>query len=72
MRLPSFLIWYKKPEYRDIKEYSSAIVSGRRSLSPDGRGKISVPRSLALERVLANKTCKDIEHRLPPSHTDAN
>ncbi|KAK8018542.1 Regulator of G protein signaling superfamily [Apiospora marii] len=50
MQLPSCLVWYKKPEYRDIKEYSSAIVSGRRSLSPDGRGKISVPRSLALER----------------------
>lgn len=58
MKLPSALVWYKKPEYRDIKEYSSAIVSGRRSLSPDGRGKISVPRSLTLERVLANKTCK--------------
>ncbi|KAK6854678.1 hypothetical protein PG995_009771 [Apiospora arundinis] len=60
MRLPSFLIWYKKPEYRDIKEYSTAIVNGRRSLSPDGRGKISVPRSLALERVLANKTCSPL------------
>ncbi|KAK8053331.1 hypothetical protein PG996_012632 [Apiospora saccharicola] len=60
MRLPSAFVWYKKPEYRDIKEYSSAIVSGRRSLSPDGRGKISVPRSLALERVLANKTCSPL------------
>ncbi|KAK8131104.1 hypothetical protein PG984_007542 [Apiospora sp. TS-2023a] len=60
MRLPSAFVWYKKPEYRDIKEYSSAIVSGRRSLSPDGRGKVSVPRSLALERVLANKTCSPL------------
>ncbi|KAK8069978.1 hypothetical protein PG994_006594 [Apiospora phragmitis] len=60
MRLPSSLQWYKKPEYRDIKEYSSAIVSGRRSLSPDGRGKVSIPRSLTLDRVLANKTCSPL------------
>ncbi|KAK8045467.1 hypothetical protein PG993_005491 [Apiospora rasikravindrae] len=60
MKLPSCLTWYKKPEYRDIKEYSNAIVNGRRSLSPDGRGKVSIPRSLALERVLANKTCSPL------------
>ncbi|KAK7943836.1 uncharacterized protein PG986_012949 [Apiospora aurea] len=60
MRLPDCLTWYKKPEYRDIKEYSTAIVNGRRSLSPDGRGKVSIPRSLTLERVLANKTCSPL------------
>ncbi|KAH7362683.1 hypothetical protein B0T11DRAFT_281259 [Plectosphaerella cucumerina] len=36
MRLPTWLRWYKKPAYRDIKEYSSAVRSGQRSLSPDG------------------------------------
>lgn len=58
MHFPSWLTWYKKPEYRDIKEYSNAVASGRRPLSPDGRGKTSVPSRLKLERVLENKTCK--------------
>lgn len=57
MKLPAWLVWYKKPEYRDIKEYSTAVGSGRRALSPDGRGKSAVPSSLSLERVLENKTC---------------
>lgn len=57
MQLPKFLVWYKKPEYRDIKEYSNALIREKRPPSPDGRGKTSVPKRLALERVLANKTC---------------
>lgn len=57
MRFPSWLTWYKKPEYRDIKEYSIAVQSGRRQLSPDGRGKVSIPSRLKLERILENKTC---------------
>ncbi|KAK1768076.1 hypothetical protein QBC33DRAFT_577743 [Phialemonium atrogriseum] len=56
MHLLSWLRWYKKPEYRDIKEYSTAVSSGRRSLSPDGR-KTSIPSQLALDRILQNKTC---------------
>ncbi|CAK7240563.1 MAG: hypothetical protein STHCBS139747_002006 [Sporothrix thermara] len=39
MWIPAWLNWYKKPEYRDIKEYSNAVVAGRRPLSPDGRGR---------------------------------
>jgi hypothetical protein len=69
MRFPLSLRWYKKPEYRDIKEYSTAISSGRRSLSPDGRGKVSIPRQLALDRILQNKTCEsttDLTTRLVP------
>lgn len=58
MRFPSWLTWYKKPEYRDIKEYSNEVASGRRTLSPDGRGKTAIPSRLRLERVLENKTCK--------------
>ena len=50
--------WYKKPDYRDIKEYSTAISSGKRSVSPDGRRKTYIPSRLKLDRVLANKTCK--------------
>ncbi|SPO02202.1 uncharacterized protein DNG_04875 [Cephalotrichum gorgonifer] len=57
MRLPSWMIWYKKPEYRDIREYSTAVGSGQRALSPDGRNKSAVPNRLSLERVLENKTC---------------
>ncbi|KAJ9137533.1 Regulator of g protein [Pleurostoma richardsiae] len=57
MRLPSWLTWYKKPEYRDIKEYSAAITAGKRTLSPDGRNKSSIPSRLKLEKVLQNKTC---------------
>ena len=57
MHWPSWLMWYKKPEYRDIKEYSNAVNTGRRPLSPDGRGKTTIPSRLKLERVLQNKTC---------------
>ena len=58
MQLPSWLQWYKKPEYRDIKQYSTDVRSGKRSLSPDGRNKTAVPHKLKLERVLENKTCE--------------
>ncbi|CAK7273456.1 hypothetical protein SEPCBS57363_005662 [Sporothrix epigloea] len=57
MWVPSWLSWYKKPEYRDIKEYSNAVVAGRRPLSPDGRNRTHIPARLRLERVLENKTC---------------
>ncbi|TPX10299.1 uncharacterized protein E0L32_008704 [Thyridium curvatum] len=57
MRLPSWLTWYKKPEYRDIKEYSTAVGTGRRQPSPDGRNKTAIPSRLKLDRVLENKTC---------------
>lgn len=57
MKLPAWLVWYKKPEYRDIKEYSTAVGTGQRALSPNGRNKSAVPSRLSLERVLDNKTC---------------
>ncbi|KXX79378.1 hypothetical protein MMYC01_204693 [Madurella mycetomatis] len=53
---PSWLSWYKKPEYRDFKEYANNVSSGKRSLSPDGR-KGAIPSRLCLDRILANKTC---------------
>jgi hypothetical protein len=55
--LPSWLSWYKKPEYRDIKEYSTSISTGKCPLSPDGRNE-GIPSRLRLERILANKTCQ--------------
>ncbi|KAK0630370.1 hypothetical protein B0T17DRAFT_219538 [Bombardia bombarda] len=56
MRFPSWLVWYKKPEYRDIKEYANTVSSGVRSLSPEGR-KTAIPSRLTLDRILENKTC---------------
>lgn len=56
-QLPSWLSWYKKPEYRDIKEYAANVNSGKRALSPDGRDG-GIPSRLRLERILANKTCQ--------------
>ncbi|KAK7456800.1 hypothetical protein Landi51_02076 [Colletotrichum acutatum] len=53
---PDWLIWYKKPEYRDFKEYATAIRTGRRPLSRDGRDKSPIPARLSLERVLNNQT----------------
>ncbi|KAI6303775.1 hypothetical protein MCOR30_005072 [Pyricularia oryzae] len=57
MQLPPWLVWYKKPDYRDIREYATEISSGKRAFSPEPRGKITVPSRLRLERILANKTC---------------
>jgi len=56
MRFPSWLTWYKKPEYRDIREYADNINTGKRSMSPAGRG-CSIPSRLRLDRILENKTC---------------
>ncbi len=67
MWVPGWLNWYKKPEYRDIKEYSNAVVSGKRPVSPDGRSGKSIPVRLRLDRVLDNKTCafSCVLHSLP-------
>jgi len=72
--IPSWMQWYKKPDYRDIKEYSRDIGSGKRSFSPDGRrGKSYIPSRLKLDRVLANKTCMFLssssDHRRGPRLT---
>ncbi|KAK4101189.1 hypothetical protein N658DRAFT_426064 [Parathielavia hyrcaniae] len=56
-RFPSWLSWYKKPEYRDFREYATNVSSGQRPLSPDGRNG-GIPSRLRLERILANKTCR--------------
>lgn len=57
LKLPDWLRWYKKPEYRDIREYAANLSAGKRPLSPDGRNG-GIPNRLRLERILANKTCK--------------
>jgi hypothetical protein len=67
MRFPSWLTWYKKPEYRDIKAYADEVRIGQRSMSPDGRGKTAIPSRLKLERVLDNKTCASVPYLYPTS-----
>ena len=62
MAWPEWLQWYKKPSYRDIKEYSTAISSGKRSLSPGGDR--VVPGKLKLQKVLDNKTCTWVYFKL--------
>ncbi|TDZ16678.1 hypothetical protein Cob_v010201 [Colletotrichum orbiculare MAFF 240422] len=56
-KFPEWMIWYKKPEYRDFREYATAIRTGRRPMSRDGRDKSPIPARLSLEKVLANETC---------------
>lgn len=57
MQLPGWLVWYKKPEYRNFKEYANNASSGRRSPSPDAGREGMIPSRLRLERILQNKTC---------------
>ena len=63
LQFPSWMTWYKKPSYVDIKEYSAALAA-RRASSPARRGSIDskrstdIPRKLTLEKILKNEPCK--------------
>lgn len=57
MHFPSWLRWYKKPSYRDVNEYASAIREGTRDISPT-RSSGDVPSRLSLDRILKNETCE--------------
>lgn len=57
LELPSWLRWYKKPAYRDFKEYAAKLSSGQRPASFDCRNG-GIPSRLQLDRILANKTCQ--------------
>lgn len=70
---PDWMVWYKKPEYRDFREYATAIRTGRRPLSRDGRDKSPIPARLSLEKVLANETCEhpiSSTQRTPKANVD--
>lgn len=56
LHFPTWALWYKKPEYRDFRDYANTVSSGKRTMSPDGR-KTAIPSRLRLDRILANKTC---------------
>jgi hypothetical protein len=60
--IPPWLRWYKKPDYVDIKKFAGSFQDKRdgspsrpRPSSPIATG--SIPKKLALDRILKNKTC---------------
>ncbi|KAF3768601.1 hypothetical protein M406DRAFT_327028 [Cryphonectria parasitica EP155] len=62
MSVPGWLkVWYKKPEWRDINDYTRMV--NDESLIPRHRPRsptpafASIPSRLSLDRVLENKTC---------------
>ncbi|KAJ4415805.1 hypothetical protein N0V85_002570 [Neurospora sp. IMI 360204] len=57
MQFPEWLVWYKKPEYRNFKEYANNVSSGKRSPSPYAGREGMIPSRLRIERILQNKTC---------------
>lgn len=65
--VPSWLRWYRKPSYRDFKTFTQTINAdieqGVTSRAPSiiSQSDDTIPGSLTLERILANKTCKLFE-----------
>lgn len=61
-KFASWLNWYKKPSYRDVKVFTKStndiVETGQRPPSISSQSDSTVPPSLTLDRVLANKTCK--------------
>ena len=64
--VPSWLRWYRKPSYRDFKTFTQTINAdieqGVTSRAPSiiSQSDDTIPASLTLDRVLANKTCKPL------------
>src|SRR5436853_7800500 len=50
---PSWMEWYKKPSWVDVKEFSREASSRRSSDS-------CIPPKLSLERILKNETCTSV------------
>lgn len=73
--VPSWLRWYRKPSYRDFKTFTQTINAdieqGVTSRAPSiiSQSDDTIPASLTLDRVLANKTCKPL---LYPDSQDVN
>lgn len=64
MAVPAWLkVWYKRPEWRDIRDYTrqlndESLIPRHRPLSLAGPTlSTAIPARLTLERVLENKTC---------------
>ncbi len=66
--VPPWLRWYQKPSYHDFKTFSQTvnadIEQGVVSKPPSiaSQSDASIPSSLTLDRILANKTCKPLAH----------
>ncbi|KEF52945.1 uncharacterized protein A1O9_10851 [Exophiala aquamarina CBS 119918] len=66
LNLPSWLRWYRKPSYRDFKTFTQTINAdieqGVTSRAPSiiSQSDDTIPASLTLDRVLANKTCSPL------------
>ncbi|KIX09024.1 uncharacterized protein Z518_00102 [Rhinocladiella mackenziei CBS 650.93] len=60
----SWLNWYKKPSYRDVKIFTQStndiVDKGQRPPSISSQSDSTIPSSLTLDRVLANKTCSPL------------
>lgn len=62
MAIPAWLkVWYKRPEWRDIRDYTRQLNDesfvGHRQRSSSPGLTTAIPARLALDKVLANKTC---------------
>lgn len=62
-------LWYRKPQWKDLNEYTRELNEERRTPSPErerrlqkqsSRTSVSIPSRLALDRVLENKTCSPV------------
>lgn len=79
MKTPTLPAWYRKPVYRDVKEYGTQLrYSRKRSLSLERNNQASIPSKLSLERILNNKTCKltsshrpEMQHLLMTHYADS-
>lgn len=68
MTIPAWMkLWYRKPQWKDVNEYTRELNEERRNPSPErqlqkqtSRTSVSIPRRLALDRVLDNKTCSPL------------
>ena len=61
VQIPSWLQWYKKPSYVDIREFSATLAdkgaSSPRRNSVESRRSTDVPAKLSLEKILKNQPC---------------
>jgi len=65
LHFPSWLQWYKKPAYVDLKAFAdkkaqanSANSTPRSSVDSGSRPSRDVPSKLRLEKILKNETCE--------------
>lgn len=61
--IPSWLRWYKKPSYVDLKAFVASLNNesdeeqGQPKLYRLSQSNDNIPKNLSLERILNNKTC---------------